>query len=245
MKSNKHRHNGLSVFLTAFIFSGMVALTATAGELPKVVSSAFSASYLPQGFDTNDKVQIVGEGIFPNSCFRKAGVRVSVNHTLKTIRVTPTAYQYDGLCMQMIVPFDTVVDVGLLKAGEYTVVQGYTGEKLGALNVRVSTNAGPDDHLYAPISQAFVSQVNDTVVVKIAGEFSDSCMELQDVITEVQANVIIIQPIALRHSDGRICSQAVIPFEKTLALNGVAKGKYLLHVRSLNGNAINNLVTIK
>ncbi len=221
------------------------ACNAFAEELPSLVSSAFQTTYLPQGFDTNDKVQLVGEGLFPNSCYRKAGVKVSVNHTLKTIRVTPTAYQYDGLCMQMIIPYDSVVDVGLLKAGTYKVLQGYSGDKLGEISVRVSTNAGPDDHLYAPISQAFVSQLGASVRVKIAGEFPDSCMELQDVITEVQANVIVVQPVAQRLDDGRRCAQSIVPFEKTVELTNIPKGKYLLHVRSLNGNAINNLISIK
>jgi len=138
-----------------------------------------------------------------------------------------------------------VVDVGILKAGAYKLIQGYSGETLGEINVRVSTNAGPDDFLYAPISQAFVTQVGNTLKVKIAGEYPDSCMEMQEVITDVQEKVIVVQPIAVRTDEGVRCAQALVPFERTVEIKNVPQGKYLLHVRSLNGNAINNLFLVR
>lgn len=229
--------------LILLVFSSFIMAAGNAEVLPQVVRADFVKGYVPNGFDTNDKVQLVGEGFFPNSCYRKSSVRVSVNHTLKIVRVTPTAYKYDGMCMQMVIPFDSVVDVGLLRAGTYKIVQGRTNEALGEVTVRASANRGPDDFLYAPVSQAYVSQDADSLKIRLSGQFPDGCMHLDRVQTSVEGNVVVVQPIATR-DESLICSQATVPFEHIFELKNVPVGRYLLHVRSLNGNAVNNLFSV-
>ena len=66
---------------------------------------------MPDGFVSNDTAQIVGEGMFSNSCYRHAETTVRVDHVNKTIHVGPVAYKYNGYCLQVILPFDRVVDV--------------------------------------------------------------------------------------------------------------------------------------
>src|SRR5690606_29287612 len=110
------------------------------------------------GFDSNDHVQFVGEGLFRNTCYRPATPFAMVDHDRKQIRVGPVAYEYNGLCMQVILPFERVIDVGILKPGAYEVIQEPDGRLLGTIPVKVARSADPDDHLYAPVSQAFFRQ---------------------------------------------------------------------------------------
>jgi len=214
------------------------------GFIPSVVEAGFHTGYIPNGFDTNDSIQLVGEGVFRDSCYRAASVRVDVDHENKKITLKPTAYLYDGYCLQVMIPYDQTLDVGFLKAGKYEVVQKSMGAEtyLGDVKVRVATNALPDDYLYAPIHQAyFESKQLGKATVKLAGEFTNSCMKLADVMVSIQPKVIVVQPITQLEEQGN-CEQGKFAFEREVEIPNLKVGRYLLHVRSLNGKAINTLV---
>lgn len=224
------------------LVAGGFAIAADAPVGPIVVGTNYHTGYIPDGFDTNDHVQLVAEGMFSNSCYKPAPVDVKIDNEKKEIQVNAAAYKYNGLCLQMLVPYHQVLDVGVLQAGTYKVIQG-DSEKLGDIKVRVATNSSPDDYLYAPVSQAFVKTQNGKTVITISGEFTNSCMRLAQVLTHVQPKVLVIQPIAeiLESAD---CRDGSFAFEKRVELNGVKRGRYLLHVRSLNAQAMNHLIDV-
>ncbi len=210
---------------------------------PETVLTAYHTGYVPDGFDTNDRVEIVGEGIFPNTCFRPATPKVEVDHERKVVEVNSRAYEYSGFCLQMLVPYHQVLDLGLLKAGDYQIFQKDTADSLGQVKVRAATTSSPDDFLYAPVSQAFFKQTESKQTLTLTGKFTNSCMTLVDVVTHVQKNVITVQPIAeLR--DGTDCKVGEYPFERTVDVKGTSTGRFLVHVRSLNGQSVNTLVDI-
>jgi hypothetical protein len=239
---------GILIAGCAVSLFGMGSAVAKAEILPPVVvGSEFHTGYIPDGFDTNDNAQIVAEGLFRNSCYRPASVKVDVDHNAKTITLHPTAYQYDGYCLQVMIPFDQAMDVGILKAGTYQVIQEVMGEQsvLGPMKVRVATNSAADDYLYAPVSQAYYEKKQgERATVKVSGEFTNSCMKLADVMVSVQPNVIVLQPISALQDRGD-CVQGKFPFEKQVQLPNVKTGRYLLHVRSLNGKSVNTLVDVQ
>lgn len=210
---------------------------------PKVVDTSFATAYIPEGFDTNDHSQMVGEGFFPNSCYRPSMVDVAVDHSLKKIYVQPSAYKYDGICLQMIVPFERVIDFGLLKAGAYEVVQTKSRTTMGLVNVRVAPSSNADDYLYAPISQAYFDQSSGRKMVRLTGSFTNSCARLVDTLAIVQPKVIVVQPISELVDNGN-CKTGEFPFYKDVEVTNTKAGRYLLHVRSLNGNSINSLVDV-
>ena len=226
-----------------------IALGATASEptLPKVVDSGFGVGYIPDGFDSNDNVQIVGEGMFRSTCYKPSAVQVTIDEELKQIKVKPKAYYYEGFCLQMLVPFNQVIDLGLLKNGKYTVIQEENFEEpgtLGSLKVKAATHSTPDDFLYAPVSQAYLDRSGAKARIKISGEFTNSCMRLVDTAISVQSKVLVVQPIS-ELEERADCRGGKFPFEKTQEVEGVPSGRYLLHVRSLNGSAINTLVDLQ
>ena len=216
---------------------------ATADAQPTSVPATFNTVYVPSGFDSNDNVQIVGEGMFRNTCYRPAPTWVGVDHAKREVRVGPVAYEYSGLCLQLILPFDRVLDVGILQPGKYDVVQATDGQKLGEIPVRKATSLMPDDHLYAPINQAFFRQKGLSGEVMLSGEFLTDCMVLEEVKVTVEPRVIVLQPIA-RIIERNGCLRGRFPFNRLVNIDLLASGRYLLHVRSMNAKAVNTLVQV-
>ncbi|MEQ1877273.1 MAG: hypothetical protein ABL958_11540 [Bdellovibrionia bacterium] len=210
---------------------------------PQLMSVKFSDGFIPDGFDTNDNVQIVAEGWFHNSCFRPGLTGVTVDSAKKLIHVDPTAYVYGGFCLQVMVNYTEVMNVGFLEAGKYKIVQGVEQAPLGEVAIRVAANSSPDDYFYAPINQAYVTVENGNASVKLSGVFTNSCMKLASVMTNVQTKVLVVQPIA-ELAEGSDCQQGEYPFVKDVVVEGVKPGRYLLHVRSLNSKAVNTLFDV-
>ncbi len=221
------------LFLGSFVFA--------AGEPLKVERSNFSEAFMPYGFDSNDNIQLTFDGWFPNSCYMPGptGWRLDKNNT---IVIDANAYVRDGLCLQMLIPRQQVLDIGMLGAGDYNV-KSETGTEYGKLRVKDARTNNEDDYLYAPVSQAYYKWDGKQNVVMISGRFANSCMSLGDVLVDVQPNVVVIQPIA-KVLDVPHCKDGSFPFEKSIVVKGLKKGRYLLHVRSLNGKAVNNIVEV-
>lgn len=212
---------------------------------PTKVPAAYQTSYIPGGFDSNDSVEVVLEGRFSSSCWRPAEIEVAVDHDKKEIYVGPAAYLYPArLCAQMILPFDRVVSFGLLKQGNYKLIQATDGADLGTIPVAQAQTERPDDFLYAPVSQAFFKDRGGSSEVTIAGNFPSSCMMIDEVKVTIEPKVIVIQPIA--KIEKRLgCRDGSYPFQQKTKIEGIPAGRYLLHVRSMNAKAINSLVDVK
>lgn len=232
MKLDKMTFAALVLFLAPNVFAGPSKVTAQLGKI-----------YVADGFDANDNVQIVGTGVYNNSCYRNAETEVKVDHEKKTITLIPRAYKYDGLCLQVILPFERVIDVGLLKKGEYSLVQEGQVGVLGKIGVRANVTEAPDDFQYAPISQAFFQSKNGQNKVYLTGDFPSRCLRLKEIRTQVQTDVLLVQPIV--EVDPNIpCTVEKSHYEAVAEVGPMAPGRYLLHVRSMNGKAVNNLVEV-
>jgi hypothetical protein len=211
---------------------------------PATVPTLYNTLYVPDGFDSNDNTQVVAEGMFSNACYRPANPNVKVDSSKKTISIGPVAYKFNGFCLQIILPYDRVIDLGMVPSGQYKLIQEANGQELGQINIKPATNLAADDFLYASISQAFYYSENGKNQVVLTGDFPNSCMKMQEVRIELQSKVIVIQPIADMQA-GSNCTGGKFPFRQVVELKSVHAGRYLLHVRSLNGRAVNTLIDVK
>lgn len=226
---------------------GLVVANPAAGNAPKTVETALTKAYIPLGFDDNDRVQIAVAGSFKNSCYKVGPHALKVDSVNKTITVQQQAYLYSGVCLQMFVPFSQVLDIGIIPSGDYKVVDALSGQTLAQLPVTEGSNPGPDDFMYAPVNDAYVVHDPDTHknVLAITGSFGDRCSDFEDIKVNVSNDVIIVQPVLERKADIS-CAPEKVRFLKTIELNeNVKAGMYMLHVRSLNGQAINKLVDLE
>ena len=145
----------------------------------------------------------------------------------------------------MVVPFNREIDLGLLKAGTYKVISVLDKQEkeIGDMQVSIATNSEPDDYLYAPVSQAYFSEKDGKYFVTVSGVFPQTCYRMRDMVVRVQPNVLVVQPIAEKTDE--VCEERLLPYSQTVEVQNVNTGRYLLHVRSLNGKAFNNLIDIQ
>jgi hypothetical protein len=226
-------------------FGGFIGKTSASAELlihePRAV-------FIPKGFDDNDNVQIVLAGEFTSTCYKVGPSSVKVDPVRKEIRVRDDAIFHDGCCCTfMLVSYVKPIDLGILPAGKYSVLLekdsvGMNSLLQGELTVAQSFTIGPDDHLYAPVSHAEVT-ARDELILK--GNFKNSCMRMKKIKVQHQNHqkdpVIVILPVA-EFSGSVTCRSGSFPFEERLQLPRLTDELTLIHVRSLNGQALNKVV---
>lgn len=212
------------------------------------------------GFDDNDDVQVVIDGYLPNSCYQKGKTKVLVNPTTKTIVITQYAkLEESDLCndqenlppeMKVPLKFMSEADIGELTLGDYRIqYNSLEGPKERSLNIEAAQNRNNIDNVfYAITSNAYVKEVVDAsqphFSVSLTGYLNSPCVSLSNKMKGVLVNdVIILLPEIVKN--GGVCPPVTQDFSLDLSLKTPPPGRYLLHIRSLNGTAVNRLFTVK
>lgn len=221
------------IVASAFISASVFAADGT------IVSVGSERTFAPRGFDDNDQVQLVIEGRLPSDCYRLEQPDVRVNAATKHISIQPKASYYNWLCLEVLVPWTQVVNVGRLPAGEWNIKVGSNGEP-ETLPIKLSTTVSPDDHVYAPVDSLSVDLVDGQAIATIKGRFTTRCGELTDLKVLDSGKTIEILPI-MTAGTARSCEHTEQPFEQKILLPHKSKGRYLVHVRSLNGLSHNQV----
>lgn len=213
---------------------------------PAVVDVTLHKAYIPMGFDSNDRAQVMVESYLPDTCYKIGPHKVVVDEKEKKITIQQTAYKYSGFCLLVIVPYYHMVDFGILKAGAYTLEDGRSHKALGQLPVKTATNSSADDAIYAPVNEATVVRNEDgSNLLKLAGTFTNSCMSLKNIeVLYESSDVITVLPIT-EIKDEEECKSGEFPFTASEQLKSLEKGRYFLHVRSLNGSSVTKLFDVK
>src|ERR1700683_2486815 len=111
------------------IFMSVFPFTHVYGQQVSLEKVTLGTVYVPIGFDNINRSQVMVEGVFKDTCYRIASHTVQINGN--TIVITQGANVYQGLCADVLVPFSQVVELGILKIGNYSIVDGATGRELG------------------------------------------------------------------------------------------------------------------
>jgi hypothetical protein len=221
--------------------------------VPRLVTAPIDRVFVPLGFDSNDNVEVVLHGHFPNTCYKLGPALYTVDEATKTIEIDASSYQYNGGCAQMLVPFIQSVSVGLLNQGSYTItVKNRPDARTATLPVTEAVTSQPDDYLYAPVATVgLVSTLGIKKGIRVEGEFPmlfDGCMVLKEVKLSVTPDdVIIVLPIA-EIVYGQVCNQASYTrkFSAVTELPGeLLVTEYLIHVRVISGEALNKFVVVE
>jgi hypothetical protein len=218
---------------------GMVVLTLM------VVGVNAKYLFVPDGFDSNDDVVAVIDGYLPDTCHKLMTPEVTKDAVTGKIQIQAKAKDFSGACFDVTVPFTTVINLGNLAEGKYTVDAGPVAGKEN-LNVKLATKPGQDDFLYAPVENARVAFTPDQAVAYLEGRLTSSCMSFDKVEVIPQGKTIVVLPILqVRNASASegFCKPVDVPFERKVQLPELAEGRYLLHVRSLNGGSINTVFT--
>ncbi|MGK5085240.1 hypothetical protein WDW37_18280 [Bdellovibrionota bacterium FG-1] len=235
------------IALISLAIFGLFASLGGASDFPKpeLVRVASERIFAPPGFDDNDNAQLVVHGNLINTCYKAASPAVEVDQQQRKISITPQSYVYfSSWCLNVTVPFTQTIDLGVLQAGTYQIVEINRQDQeipRGTLSVAPARSASADDVLYAPIKNVRVEKVGLTAEVIISGVMSNRCMFVQKVkvLNRVQG-IIEVLPIA-GYRSGMACQGNPRPFEASAPLPEGASGNTLIHVRSLNGQSINDV----
>jgi len=208
--------------------------------------------FAPQGFDANDNAQLIIAGKFTGYCMKMGATNHQVNRDLNQIMIENTVI-VNGVCpdLDMFIPYSKTIDFGPLPAGNYSVmIRNERGvfEKMAELpisEVSIGSNTGTsDERLYAPVSEVqFKGNAMDpNPVLTLSGVFTNSCLELDMVQVSYRAeNVVVVLPLV---KVGKInCHAENKRFTKKITLQGFPKVDTLIHVRSMNGQSVNKIIT--
>lgn len=211
---------------------------------PEPVGVQSEQLFAPPGFDSNDIAQIVVHGHYMNSCYRWAQPRVTFDRSQRLISISPQAYlRESSWCAPVRVQYTQPIELGVLAPGKYRVVEFDARGRLlheTGLTIAASEATSPDDFLYAPIKNARVVQTGAGRELVLSGTFPSDCMELQEIKTLHRAHhVIEVLPIVSFKAGTGCGNNRERPFEARVKVPATEAGETLLHVRLLNGQAIN------
>lgn len=206
--------------------------------VPQVAVVMPNAVYAPTGFDNNDNAQVVVDAELRSTCWKAGNVKVKVDSHTKTIYLRNQIYVYTGCwCAEVVTPYMHTVNLGVLPSGRYSVVaEDDRGEftKVSELEIAMATKREPDDYLYAPVEEAAMRGLT----LGLRGTFTNTCMKMQEIkVVQKSRDVIEVLPIVVMSSEN--CQRERRPFTAKIELHPRVSGRYLIHVRSLNGQALN------
>ena len=224
----------------SLVLSGLF-LSQLAFAQPQIIPAPVKHLYVPQGFDSNDAVEVVVTGNFPNPCLSRNDVSVTVNDDKIDVLVTALMPDEKLNCPDMLVPFKEVVSIGNLQGGEYQIT---VNQKLkDKLIVEESVSGAVDEHLYAAIDNV-EKKANGKYVLQ--GWRYSNCIELQKI--EVRSNnkdTLSVLPIMKQVSD--FCPMKMMPvsYEVSLDFRDVKVDEALIHVRTMDGKSFNKIFDLK
>lgn len=205
-------------------------------------------AFTPKGFDTNDNAQVVLAGAFSDYCMKVGTTRHSVDKVKKKIYIQQT-YSTGENChdIEMYIPYSIEVNLGTLPKGDYEVHVLDLDNKYTLMShlpiVAAKTNGNrTDERLYAPVTSIeFKTTEGDSQLV-ISGVFSNTCLSLTGVeVHQRMGDVFEVLPIAMDRK--QLCAAALQPYKKTVVLKGFTQRDTLIHVRAMNGQSINKVIT--
>jgi hypothetical protein len=224
---------------SAFVFS-LVSVGQSNDQLPHPIDVLPGSTFAPPGFDDNDNAQVLLQGNYISSCFRMGNAVAQVDQVNKRIRIrSRTLYYRSSWCLTVLVPYLQPVDLGVLTAGTYDVqVADPRGRwhSMARLPIAVARTASPDEFLYASVTDV---ELESRDLLRLRGAFPDGCLSMSEVMVLYRSpNIIEVLPKATR-APGRPCTSVMVPFQTRVRLESPWRGMTLIHVRTMNGQALN------
>jgi hypothetical protein len=232
-----------------FFLSGLVNHNASAERhfIPELETVSPENIFAPVSFDDNDNAQVIVSGVLPTTCYKAGPADVTVDKDNFKIFITQKNFVTHGAwCAEIITPYMKEIDLGMLPIGKYEVfniqVNGQQ-EKRAVLPIADAVTPETDNFHYAQVQEITVDPSNGETpaMLLLKGKFTSDCIHLQEVrVFYRQPNVIEVLPIT-DLKEGAICKPDSKPFTAKQPLNPPWKGKTLIHVRSMSGQALNKV----
>lgn len=206
-----------------------------------IVPAPVKHIYLPDGFDSNDAVEVVVTGEFPSVCYSRNDVKVKVIEDTIEIKITAISHEKVRSCPDMVVPFKEVVHVGNLQGGDYKVIVNRTLED--QFSIAEASSSSVDENIYAAIE--YIEKKSKDEVVLHGWRYSN-CIDLDKVkVISNKKDTLSILPVMKQLS--QFCPMKGMPtqYAVKLDLSSMKIKEPLLHVRTMDGKSINSIINME
>jgi len=184
---------------------------AAEAEKGKAVEIAVSKIYVPEnGYDDNDRIEMVVEGELPNACYTLTQTVIDKTQEKGTFHIRQMAWRrLSGPCRSGNeldpIPFAQPVSLGNLGAGPYKIVyKGDSGASEQGFTVEEAKSGHVDNYFYAIVTQINSEDFyreGSPIKISLRGLIPSTCLELDSTVkAEVQKDVLLISP-AIRRND--------------------------------------------
>ncbi len=202
----------------------------------------------PVGYDNNDRVEVVLTGKIPSLCYELGKTSIFFDNVKKVFTISQSVKNRELIHCEnneIVLEFQKTISLGQLETGKYKIVSGDLEKNF--LIKKATISSAVDDELYAPLSSAFILDListEQTPRVILGGKLDQSCLSFNqsDVELKYYDDVIVLLPRMILKDipcfNQQKVLQAVIPLQK------MAKGKYLIHIRTMSGQSINKVFEI-
>lgn len=210
----------------------------------------------PTGYDTNDTVQVMLDGSLSNQCQQVTDTDVRFDAENKVFYIRQIA-KVRSLreCHQTPLPrhlglpgyFSKEISLGILNAGKYKIeFRGDGGWSSRSFSVSEAQTETTDDEIYAPVSNFFVPEMmeeNNNVQIILTGVIGSRCLGWKDVEVENLGDIFVIKP-KMQIVSTKFCSITPWPLEKIVSLGKIKAGRYMVHIRSVNGQSLSRMFSV-
>ena len=233
-----------STVVMSLLLTSTAAFAEPRNSSPVVLAPVpVSHVYSPQGFDSNDNVEVVLKGYLPNLCYRSPSALPKVKD--QSIQIQAVAYRPTGHveCAQVAIPFLETAQVGVLDKGDYgiSVNPGESNSRSSSIHIAEATSSAIDDFVYANISS--VERVPGTRTVMLKGTNPVNCFDL-DQIKYISNGKDSYSVLPIMKQVSANCETKPVAFnymwEVPTELSATEPAP-LLHVRIMNGKSVNEV----
>jgi hypothetical protein len=214
------------------------------------------------GFDDNDNVELVTDGLLPNGCYTIGPAQWDMSSDGRTIHVHQFAHHdLTGYCADEILmptgvkramPFTVEVPVGQLATGDYHIKynqrKGATGDR--AFNVTAALTRTVDSLPYALVTGIELPDYlrsGTEVTPVLTGILTSTCARLNpgvSILNEGDVFVALPTQTDIPSKSEKVCNDVITPFRLPISLGQPGEGRYLLQARSMNGKAVNKTFSV-
>jgi hypothetical protein len=215
---------------------------------PDIIPAPVKHLYLPDGFDSNDTVEVVVTGAFPNVCYSRNEVKVNIQDDVIDIFVSAISHEKSlpaSKCLEMEVPFKEVVHIGNLQGGEYKVNVNNNSQFALTDSFRISESSSNsvDDYIYAAIE--YVENRGKTDYVLHGWRYSN-CIDINKIqVVSNNKDTLSILPVMKQLTD--FCPMKMMPTQYSVKLDfsTIKMKSPLLHVRTMDGKSVNTIINLE
>lgn len=195
--------------------------------------------YIPQGYDTNDLVEVTLIGSLPDSCHRNPTYEIEKKGKEFNIYLYAYYVPDNRGCKKISIPYQETINLGMLERGTYTIqLKGTAVISKGTLKIQEATSALQDDFKYGNIMN--VIEDEDSRVIELVGTNPTNCLVFEKLDTVIQKDVLVLKPHFREQGE---CRNVPTMFSIKYAvpyLPDHARG-ILLHIRVMGGRSLNYL----